>query len=158
MRGRKKIKKQEVMPDPVYNSRLLAKFINKLMRSGKKTTAQRVVYGALEIIKEKGQDPLRVFERAIENVGPVQEVRSRRIGGAAYQVPTEVRGERRKALAIRWIIEAARKLPSREYKTFSEKLPKELLDASNNTGEAIRKRDLTHKMAEANRAFAHFRW
>lgn len=129
------------------------------MRDGKKTTAQRVVYDAFEIIKEKGnENPVAILEKAVDAVGPKVEVRARRIGGAAYQVPSEVRGERRNSLAVRWILEAATKRPSVEYKTFAQKLAAELMDAVNNAGEAIRKRDVAHRMAEANKAFAHFRW
>lgn len=158
MRGNSKTKRRKVAPDPVYNNVLVSKFINRLMRNGKKTTAQNVVYQAFEILKSKGHDPIQIFEKAIETIGPKQEVRARRIGGAAYQVPTEVRGPRRVALAIRWILEAATKRPSAEFKSFAEKLAMEFLDATNNAGEAIRKRDIAQKMADANKAFAHFRW
>ena len=157
-RGGSNVKRREIEADPVYGSVLLAKFINRLMISGKKTVAQRVVYDALERIKVEGNDPLKVFETAIETVGPRVEVKARRIGGAAYQVPTEVRGTRRTSLAIRWILEAAKKRPTAEYKTYAEKLSAELLDATKNTGEAIRKRDVAQKMADANKAFSHFRW
>lgn len=129
------------------------------MHSGKKGAAQKQVYQALELLKEKlKQDPLLIFNKAIENVKPQMEVRSRRVGGAAYQVPTPVRAERRESLAIRWLIEAALNRPSREFHTFAEKLATELTDAFNNTGGAIKKKEDTHKMAEANKAFAHFRW
>src|SRR5437879_5946020 len=134
-RGGKNITRRSVAPDPLYKNMLIAKFINKIMKSGKKTVAQRSFYGALELIKEKGQDPVVVFEKAIELVGPRQEVKSRRIGGAAYQIPTEVRGERKTSLAIRWIVAAATKRSSRDYHTFSEKLAAEFLDAYNNLGE-----------------------
>ncbi len=157
-RGRSNTKRRQVASDPIYGSLLLAKFINRLMKDGKKTTAQRVVYDAFEIIKTKGQDPIKVFEDAIENVGPKQEVRARRIGGAAYQVPTEVRGSRKTALAIRWILEAATKRPTSEFRTFAEKLSAELLDANQSLGEAVKKRDVAQRMADANKAFAHFRW
>lgn len=157
-RGAKNIKKRDIQPDPVYGNVLLARFTNRLMQDGKKTVAQRVIYDALEILKKPDQDPISVFEKAVDNVGPRQEVKARRIGGAAYQVPSEVRGARRVALAIRWIIEAARKRPNTEYKTFAQKLAAELSDASQNQGEAIRRRDIAHKMAEANKAFSHFRW
>lgn len=157
-RGRKHTKKREIQPDTVFGNILVEKFINRLMRDGKKSVAQRVVYSAFDIIKSKGHDPIILFERAIENVGPKQEVKARRIGGAAYQVPSEVRGGRRVALAIRWILEAARKRSNAEYKTFAEKLAQELLDATNNLGEAVRKRDIAHRMADANKAFAHFRF
>lgn len=142
----------------MYNSTLLAKFINGVMRDGKKTVAQGVVYDALEILKKDGHDALEIFEQAIDLVGPKVEVKARRIGGAAYQVPTEVRGSRKNALAIRWILDAARKRPTSELKTFAQKLAAELLDATKNAGEAIRKRDVAHRMAEANKAFAHFRY
>ncbi|MFZ5845311.1 MAG: 30S ribosomal protein S7 [Patescibacteria group bacterium] len=145
-------------PDPIYGNRLLARFINRTMRSGKKSVAQRQVYQALDLIKARGEDPLKVFETAINTVGPKMEVRPRRVGGASYQVPIEVRGDRRIALAIRWIIAYANKRANREYKTFAEKLAAELLDASRGQGEAIKKRDTVHRMAEANRAFAHFKW
>lgn len=157
-RGGRRIKKRKIIPDPVYKNALVAKFINRVMRNGKKTTAQRVVYGAFEILRQQGHEPLKIFEAAIDRVGPRQEVKARRIGGAAYQVPTDVRGERRMSLAVRWILEASAKRSSREFNTFSKKLATELLDASNNAGEAIRKRDISHRMAEANKAFAHFRW
>lgn len=157
-RGGSKIKKRKMIIDPVYDNVLLGKFINKVMRDGKKSTAQKVVYEAFDIIKEKGQDPISVFQAAIDTVAPKQEVRARRIGGAAYQVPTEVRGERKVSLAIRWLLDATRKRPNAEFKTFPEKLAAELMDAANNAGEAIRKRDVTQKMADANKAFSHFRW
>lgn len=153
-----KIKKKILTPDPLYGSKLLTRFINRVMRDGKKTLAQNLVYQALEEIRQKGQDPLKIFEAAIQNVGPRTEVRPRRVGGASYQVPTEVRGDRRIALAIHWLIEAARKRANKEYHTFNQKLAEEIWDAAQNQGEAIRKRDIIHKMAEANRAFAHFRW
>ncbi len=157
-RGGRSIKKRKVANDPIYDNFLLAKFINRLMVDGKKTTAQRVVYDALELIKEKGEDPVKVFEKAIDNVGPKQEVKARRIGGAAYQVPMEVRGERRNSLAIRWLLEATKKRSNKDFKGFANKLAAELLDASNNLGDAIKKRDVAHRMAEANKAFAHFRF
>ena len=144
--------------DPIYGNRLLTRFINRVMKSGKKSIAQDVVYKALDSIKEKGEDPVKVFETAINNVGPKMEVKARRVGGASYQVPTEVRGDRRVALAMRWIIQFAKKRANKEYKTFAEKLAVELLDASKGQGEAIKKRDTMHRMAEANRAFAHFKW
>lgn len=154
-----KIEKRIINADPVYNSKLITRMVNRLMRDGKKTVAEKVVYNALDIIKEKtGQEPLHVFEVALQNVGPKIEVKARRVGGASYQVPTEVRGDRKMALAIRWTLAAAEKLPNREYKGFAAKLAQELIAASNNEGEAIRKRDVVHKMAEANRAFAHFRF
>ncbi len=145
-------------PDPVYGNRLLTRFINRVMRSGKKRGAEKAVYSALESLKVKGEDPVKVFESAIATVGPKMEVRPRRVGGASYQVPMEVRGDRRVSLAIRWIVAYAKKRPSKEYKTFSEKLAAELTDAAKGTGEAIKRRDTMHRMAEANRAFAHFKW
>lgn len=128
------------------------------MRDGKKTTAEKRVYNAFEMIASKEADPMQVFEKALQNVGPKIEVKARRIGGANFQVPTEVKHDRRMALALRWIIEAARKRPNKEYHTFEEKLAAELNAAANNEGEAIRKRDITLRQAEANKAFAHFRW
>lgn len=157
MRGKHVTKKRNIEKDPVYGSILVSMFTNRLMMHGKKTVAQRVVYSALEIIKKDG-DPVEVFERALETVGPKVEVKARRIGGAAYQVPTEVRGARKTALAIRWILEAAKKRPTSEYKTFAEKLAIELTEAAKGEGEAVKKRDVAHRMADANKAFAHFRW
>lgn len=156
-RGGANFKRRKPEADPVYGNILVAKFTNRLMRDGKKTTAQRVVYDALEILKKDG-DPVEIFEKAIDNVGPKQEVKARRIGGAAYQVPQEVRGSRRVALAIRWILEAAAKRPTAEYKSFAAKLAAELKDATENLGDAIKKRDVAHRMAEANKAFSHFRF
>lgn len=150
------IKKRELTSDPIYGSRLVTRFINRVMKDGKKTVAQKIVYGAMEIIKEKAkQDPLETFEGAIRNVSPRMEVRARRVGGASYQVPSEVRGDRKEALAIRWILLSAK---TRSAHTMAEKLAGELLDASANTGGAVKKRDDTHRMAEANKAFAHFKW
>ncbi|MBI5619727.1 30S ribosomal protein S7 [Candidatus Gottesmanbacteria bacterium] len=157
MRG-KRVNHFFLPADPVYGNRLLTRFINRVMKSGQKKTAERSVYGALTIIKDKGEDPIKVFETAVSTVGPKMEVRARRVGGASYQVPTELRGDRRVALAIRWLVLFANKRSNREYKTFSEKLAAELLDASRGQGEAIKKRDTVHHMAEANRAFAHFKW
>jgi len=154
----KRITKPLAQPDPVYGNRLLTRFINRVMRNGKKSVAQGEVYRALDIIKEKGEDPIKVFETAINTVGPKTEVKSRRVGGASYQVPMEVRGDRRVALAIRWIVTFANKRPNREFKTFADKLAVELLDASKGQGEAIKKRDVVHRMADANKAFAHFKW
>lgn len=158
MRGTTKIKKRVINPDPMYGSILVTKFVNRLMKHGKKTTAQRVVYGAFDIIKEKGQDPLEVFEKALETVGPRQEVKARRIGGAAYQVPTEVRGARKVSLAIRWILEASIKRSTSEFRTMSEKLAIEFMEAANNGGEAIKKKESVQRMADANKAFAHFKF
>jgi len=137
---------------------LITRFTNRLMYDGKKSTALRVIYDAMAIIKEKNQNPVEVFENALKNVAPRMEVKSRRVGGANYQVPMEVRGDRKEALAIRWLIVAASGRPSTEYKTMAEKLAAEFMDAANNTGAAIKKRDDTHRMAEANKAFSHFRW
>lgn len=156
-RGRA-ITKKVLDPDPIYNSRLVTRFINRVMKGGKKTIARKIVYNSLEKIALKGKDPLSVFETAIKNVSPRMEVRPRRVGGASYQVPMEVRGDRREALAIRWLILAAKNLSNREYKTMFDKLAAELLDAANNTGAAIKKKEDTHRMAEANKAFSHFRW
>lgn len=153
-----RIAKRKIEGDPVYGNRLVARFTNRLMYDGKKSVAQRVVNQSFEKIKEKKQDPIEVFENAMKNVAPRMEVRSRRVGGANYQVPMEVRGERKEALAIRWIITAAKARPSTEYKTMADKLAAEFSDAANNTGAAIKKRDDTHRMAEANKAFSHFRW
>lgn len=144
--------------DPVYGNRLVTRFVNRVMKSGKKSVAENLVYKALTIIKEKGEDPIKVFETAINTVGPKLEVRARRVGGASYQVPTEVRGDRRVALAIRWIIQFANKRSNKEYKSFAEKLAVELMEAAKGQGEAIKRRDTIHRMAEANRAFAHFKW
>lgn len=154
----KRIKKKLPQPDPVYGSRLLTRFINRVMRDGKKRTAERQVYTALEKIKEQGDDPLKVFETAVSNVGPKMEVKSRRVGGASYQVPMEVRGDRRVSLAIRWIIEFSGKRSNKEFKTYSDKLAAELVDANNGEGESIKKRDTAHRMADSNKAFSHFRW
>lgn len=153
-----KIAKRQIEPDTMYANVMVAKLINRIMRDGKKTTAEKRVYNAFSFIKQKEQDPMQVFEKALQNVGPKLEVKARRIGGANFQVPTEVKHDRRMALALRWIIEAARKRPNKEYHTFEEKLAAEFLAAANNEGEAIRKRDITLKQAEANRAFASFRW
>lgn len=154
----KKTEKREAQTDPIYKSRLVAKFINNLMKDGKKTVAQDVFYSAFDVISKSNQDAILVFEKAIQNVTPRQEVKARRVGGASYQVPAEVRGERKISLAIRWLIESARARSNKEYHTFAEKLAAEFLDASQNQGAAIKKRDTVHRMAEANRAFAHFRW
>ena len=147
------------MPDPIYGSRLVTRFINKVMSEGRKTIAQSLVYKALEVIKDKTkQDPVAIFEKAILNVAPKMEVRPRRVGGASYQVPVEVRGDRKEALAIRWILSGARSRSNKEYHTFGEKLAAELMDAANSAGIAIKKRDDMQKSAAANRAFSHFRW
>ncbi len=145
-----------VLPDPVYHSTILTKFINQIMLDGKKGVAENIVYGAFDIIREKTeQDPMEVFNNALKNVMPVLEVKARRVGGANYQVPVEVRADRRQALGIRWLVLFARK---RSGKSMQEKLAAELMDAANNTGAAVKKREDTHKMAEANKAFAHYRW
>ena len=150
------VPKRDVLPDPVYHSKTVTKFINKVMLSGKKSVAQRVVYDAFDAIREKtGKDPLEVFETALKNVMPVLEVRARRVGGANYQVPVEVRPDRRQTLGIRWIVNYAR---LRSEKTMDARLSAELMDAANNVGAAIKKKEDTHKMAEANKAFAHYRW
>ena len=155
MRGKKR-KKQEILPDSVYNSAMVAKFINRIMRRGKKSVARKIVYGAFDIIKEKTKkDSLEVFEKAIQNASPLLEVKSKRVGGATYQVPVEVRGERKLALASNWIIRAA---DAKKGKPMKEKLAEELILASQNEGSAIKKKEDTHRMAEANRAFAHFAW
>ena len=156
-RGKHTTNRRKVEADPVYGNVLVTMFTNRLMRDGKKTVAHRVVYNALDILKKEG-DPLEIFNQALDAVGPKVEVKARRIGGAAYQVPQEVRGARKTALAIRWILEAARKRPTAEYKTFADKLAAELLSATKNEGDAIKKRDVAHRMAEANKAFSHFRW
>ncbi len=153
-----RVTKKLIAADPLYGNRLLARFINRVMQHGKKSTAEGVVYQALDILKPKGEDPIKVFELAIANVGPKMEVKARRVGGASYQVPMEVRGDRRVALAIRWIVAFAKKRSNKEYKSYAEKLAAELLDASKNQGEAIKKRDTMHRNADANRAFAHFKW
>ena len=149
-----RVSKPLLPADPIYGNRLISRFINRVMISGKKRTAELLVYKALDLIKEKGEDPVKVFETAINSVGPKMEVKSRRVGGASYQVPTEVRGDRRVALAMRWIIQRS----NREFHSFADKLAVELLEASKGLGESIKKRDTVHRMAEANRAFAHFKW
>jgi len=154
----KKAQKREVNGDIVYNNKQITKFINYLMKDGKKTVAQNVLYATFDLISKKEKDPVIVFEKALENVGPKQEVKAKRIGGANYQVPQEVRPERKVSLAMRWIINAARARSNKDYKTFEEKLMAEIMDASNETGEAIKKRDTVLRMAQANRAFGHFKW
>ena len=156
MPRRREVPQRVTMPDPLYENRLVSKFINAMMRDGKKSTAQSLLYDAFNIIKGKTKnDPLKIFEKAVENVRPMIEVKSRRVGGSTYQVPTEIRPSRRTALGIRWIIINAR---SRSEKSMPSKLAGELLDASDNKGTSIKKKEDTHKMAEANKAFAHFRW
>ena len=156
MPRRGSIAKRDVLPDPMYNSKLVTRLINNIMLDGKKGVAQQIVYGAFDIIQEKtGKDPLETFEAAMENVMPVLEVKARRVGGATYQVPMEVRPERRQTLGLRWITAYSR---NRSERTMKERLAGEILDAINSTGGAFKKREDTHKMAEANKAFAHYRW
>lgn len=150
------VQKREILPDPVYHNRMLTKFMNRVMQRGKKSTAERIVYGTLETIQEKtGKDPLSVFQQAMDNAMPVVEVRPRRVGGATYQVPVEVRPDRRVSLGMRWILAAAR---SRAGRTMQERLAAELMDAAQGAGSAVKKKEDTHRMAEANKAFAHFRF
>lgn len=156
MPRRREVRKREILPDPKYHEILTAKFINGIMRRGKKSLAERIFYGALNIMKDRTHsDPIKMFNQAMDNVKPLIEVRPRRVGGATYQVPVEVRPERKTALAIRWIINYSKQ---RSEKTMEEKLSAELIDAANNRGAAVKKREDTHKMAEANKAFAHYRW
>jgi small subunit ribosomal protein S7 len=156
MSRRHKAERREVNPDPKFSDLVVSKFMNSIMKQGKKSVAERIVYGALERMQSRAKsDPIQLFHQALDNVMPAVEVRSRRVGGATYQVPVEVRNERRQALAIRWLITAAR---SRNENTMEERLSGELLDAANNRGSAVKKREDTHKMAEANRAFSHYRW
>ena len=157
MSRRRRAEKREVLPDPKFGDLVVTKFMNYVMYEGKKAVAESIIYGAFDIMEAKRRDigPLEAFHAALDNVAPSVEVRSRRVGGATYQVPVEVRPERRRALAIRWLVGAAR---SRGENTMTEKLAGELLDASNNRGAAVKKREDTHKMAEANRAFSHYRW
>jgi len=154
-----KIPHRLIKPDPIFNNRLAAKLINKIMSHGKKSIAQKQVYNAFDIIKtQTKEDPFIIIRQALDNIKPSMEVRSRRVGGAAYQVPMPVRGDRKESLALRWLINAARARSNREYHKFSEKLAAEIIDASKNQGGAIEKKTQTHKMAEANKAFSHFRW
>ena len=156
MSRRHKAERREVNPDPKFNDLIVSKFMNSIMKEGKKSVAERIVYGALDRMQTRAKsDPIQLFHTALDNVMPAVEVRSRRVGGATYQVPVEVRNERRQALAIRWLITAAR---GRNENTMEERLSGELLDAANNRGTAVKKREDTHKMAEANRAFSHYRW
>ena len=156
MSRRHSAEKRQVLPDAKYHDPVLSKFMNVLMYDGKKSAAEEIVYGALELIEKKAKaDPIKLFRDALDNVKPAIEVRSRRVGGATYQVPVEVRPDRRQALAIRWIIETAR---GRSEKTMTDRLSAELLDAANNRGAAVKKREDTHRMAEANKAFSHYRW
>ncbi|NLD87000.1 MAG: 30S ribosomal protein S7 [Clostridiales bacterium] len=150
------VPKRDVLPDPLYNSKLVTKLVNNIMHDGKKGVAQKIVYGAFDIVKEKtGRDPLEVFTQAMDNIMPVLEIKARRVGGATYQVPMEVRPERRQTLGLRWITTYSR---NRSERTMRERLAGEILDAVNNLGNSVKKREDTHKMAEANKAFAHYRW
>jgi small subunit ribosomal protein S7 len=157
MPRRRVVAKREVLPDPKFHDRLVSRFVNSLMLDGKKSTAEGILYGAFDIVEErsKGENPVEIFKAAVDNVRPAVEVKSRRVGGSTYQVPVEIRPERRTALAIRWLITASRR---RGEKTMRERLANELLDAANNRGAAVKKKDETHRMAEANKAFAHYRW
>ena len=156
MPRRGNVAKREVLADPIYNSKIVTRLVNSIMLDGKKGVAQKIVYDAFDIVKEKtGNDPLEMFEKAMENIMPSLEVKARRVGGATYQVPIEVRPERRQTLGLRWLTMFARK---RGEKTMKERLAGEIMDACNNTGAAVKRREDTHKMAESNKAFAHFRW
>jgi small subunit ribosomal protein S7 len=156
MPRRRVVEKRKILPDPKYQDRVVAKFINDLMRRGKKAVAEQICYGAFTVVEGRlKDDPLKIFKKALDNVKPMVEVKSRRVGGATYQVPVEVRQDRRTALAMRWLIDYAK---ARGEKTMVEKLAGEILDAANNRGNAVKKREDTHKMAEANKAFAHYRW
>ncbi len=156
MSRRHRAEKREVLPDAKYGDIVLTKFMNAIMLDGKKSGAEKIVYGAMDIVEDKAKtEPIRIFHDALENIKPAVEVRSRRVGGATYQVPVEVRPERRQALAIRWLVSASR---ARNENTMRERLAAELLDAANNRGTAVKKREDTHRMAEANRAFSHYRW
>ena len=156
MPRRRVVAKREVLPDPKFGNSTLAKFMNHVMISGKKSVAESIVYGALELVEERTKrDPIEVFDEALENIAPMVEVKSRRVGGATYQVPVEVRSTRAQALALRWLIDSSRK---RSENTMTERLSGELIDASNNRGAAVKKREDTHRMAEANKAFSHYRW
>jgi small subunit ribosomal protein S7 len=150
------VRRREILPDPKFHDRMVTKFINTMMNGGKKSTAERILYGAFDLIDERAkEDALGIFKRALDNVKPVVEVRSRRVGGATYQVPVEVRPTRRVSLAMRWIVQHAR---ARNEKSMAERLAAELMDAGNNRGATIKKKEDTHRMAEANKAFAHYRW
>lgn len=153
------VKKRILPPDPIYNSRLVTRLINRVMKDGKKTVAQKQVYKAFELIAQQTKkNPLEIFTKALDNIKPTMEVRPRRVGGAAYQVPMPVRGDRRESLAIRWLVLYARQRPNSQYHHFYEKLAAEILDAFQNQGGAVKKKEEVHRMAEANKAFAHFRW
>ena len=156
MSRRHRAEKREIIPDPKFGDLVVSKFMNSLMKDGKKSAAERIVYGAFDLVQDKvKQDPVGVFHQALENIRPSVEVRSRRVGGATYQIPVEVRTDRQQALAIRWLIDSSRK---RGENTMIERLSGELLDAMNGRGQAVKKREDTHRMAEANRAFSHYRW
>ena len=156
MPRRREVPKRETLPDPRFGSQKIARFINKVMLKGKKSTAERIMYGAMDLIAERtGEDPLKVFEKALDNVRPMIEVKSRRVGGSTYQVPVEIRAERRQALAMRWLINFSR---SRGEKTMAERLAAEFMDAAAGRGSSVKKKEDTHRMAEANKAFAHYRW
>jgi small subunit ribosomal protein S7 len=156
MPRRREVEKRKILPDPKFQDRIVAKFVNNLMREGKKSTGERIIYGAFDQVEQKlKDDPLKIFKKALDNVKPSVEVKSRRVGGATYQVPVEVRQDRRTALAMRWLIDYSK---SRGEKTMVEKLAGEIMDAASNRGNAVKKREDTHKMAEANKAFAHYRW
>jgi len=156
MPRRREVPKREVLPDSIYNSELVTKFVNKVMERGKKSVAEGIFYGAMEKIREKtGEDPMKVFKKALDNVKPILETKSRRVGGSTYQVPMEVSQSRRTSLAIRWLVSYSR---TRGEKTMTEKMAGEILDAANNRGGAVKKKEDVHRMAEANKAFAHYRW
>ena len=156
MPRRGSVPKRDVLPDPLYNSKLVTKLVNNIMYDGKKSTAQKIVYGAFDIVQEKtGKEPLEVFTAAMDNIMPVLEIKARRVGGATYQVPIEVRPERRQTLGLRWLTTYSR---ARNEKTMKERLAAEIMDAINETGASVKKKEDTHKMAEANKAFAHYRW
>lgn len=153
------VKKRPLSPDPIYQNRLVARLINRVMRDGKKTVAQNLIYSALKIIKKKTKkDPLEILQKAVLNVKPNMEVRPRRVGGASYQVPIPVKGDRKESLAIRWLIQAAKSRSSKQYRTYDQKLAAELIDAASSKGGAFEKKEQVHKLAEANKAFSHFRW
>ena len=158
MPRRKKNFDKTVSPDPVYKNVLVTKLINRAMKDGKKSVAQKQIYAAFDLIKESGKDPMQVFAKAMDNIKPNMEVRPRRVGGAAYQVPMPVRGDRKDSLAIRWLLFAARARSNSQYHTFADKISAEIIEAANGEGGAVKKRTDTERMAEANRAFAHFRW
>ena len=153
-----RVKKRILLSDPIYNSRLVTRLINKVMKQGKKTVAQKLVYKAFEQIKKEDKDPVEVFKVAVQNIQPQMQVKSRRVGGASYQVPMPVKGDKKIALALKWLILEARKRSNSQYHTFDQKLAAEILDAAKNEGSAVKKKEMIHKTAEANKAFAHFRW